>query len=126
MGSPTTKAVGFHALLVPCERCKVELTYKIEVGSQFMQLNRQGVVCPNCAGEIFPNVPGPILAGPFVTSYYGEQTHVACKKCGRHIFVTSATTFFRDGERHVELTCNSPACLHTGTYNEVALEIHGN
>jgi transposase-like protein len=85
----------------------------------------QAVVCPNCAMENHTHVPGPILAGPFVDANYGEQTHVACKKCGRNIFVTSATAFLRDGERHVELTCNSPACAHTDIYNEYAMEIHG-
>jgi DNA-directed RNA polymerase subunit RPC12/RpoP len=125
MGSQPIKA-AFHLLPIPCGNCNAELTYKIGVGTQFMQMGGQAVVCPDCAAEIRPHVPGPILAGPFVASHYGKQTHVACKKCGRNIFVTSATAFLRNGERHVELICNSPTCAHTDIYNEVELEIHGN
>ncbi len=124
MGTQTVK-VAFHLVSFPCENCKAVLTYKIGVGSKFMQMGGQAVVCPNCAMENHPHVPGPILAGPFVDAYYGEQTHVACKKCGRNIFITSATVFLRDGELHAELTCKSPTCAHTDIYNENAMEIHG-
>ena len=116
---------SFHLIPIPCENCKAVLTYQIAAGTKFMQMGGQAVVCPNCAMENRPHVPGPILAGPFVDAYYGEQTHVACKMCGRNIFITNATAFLHDGERHVELTCNSPACAHTGIYNEFELEIHG-
>ena len=85
----------------------------------------QEFTCPKCRLGVFPDALGTVIDGPSVVSQYGKQTHVACKKCGRNIFVTSATVFLRDGETHVELTCNFAACGHKDIYNEVELEIHG-
>jgi len=125
MGSQPTLA-GFHVLTIACGQCNAELTYKIGAHhGHFKQMGGQAIVCPNCAREIYPHFPGTLMAGPFVAARYGKQTHVACKKCGRNIFVTSATAFLRNGERHLELTCDSPACGHVNIYNEVELEIHG-
>src|SRR5207244_346909 len=53
MGTQTVK-VAFHLVSFPCENCKAVLTYKIGVGSKFMQMGGQAVVCPNL-------LPTPIL-----------------------------------------------------------------
>lgn len=111
---------------VPCPHCKAELTFKIApADSDFKQLGMQEFTCPNCREGVFPDALGTVIDGPSVASHYGKQTHVACKKCGQNIFVTSARASLRNGERHVELTCNSTACGYKDLYNEVALEIHG-
>jgi ribosomal protein S27E len=120
------RPVAFN-VSIPCEHCKVDLllTIRGHLGPLYAHPGYALVTCPDCKGQMQAKTPGDILAGPSVISHYGKQTHVACKKCGRNIFVTSATAFLREGERHVELSCNSPACAHADIYNEFELEIHG-
>src|ERR1700687_28680 len=74
--------------LVLCPHCKSELSFRVAAaGGDFMQLGMQGFTCPNCGGGVYPDSLGKVIDGPLVTSHYGKQTHVACKKCGRNIFV---------------------------------------
>ena len=61
---------------------------------------------------------------------YGIGTNVPCGECGRLIFLEGPVKVaIRDGERWVELQCNSPSCSayqRPQWYAELALEIHGN
>ena len=119
------RPVAFN-VAIPCEHCKADLVLTIggHLGPVYAHPGYAVVTCPDCMGQMRSQTPGDILAGPYVAAYYGKQTHVACKKCGRNIFVTNATAFLRNGERHVELAC-APTCGHVDIYNEVELEIHG-
>jgi hypothetical protein len=120
------KPVAFN-VSIPCQHCKTKLylTVSAHLGPVYGHIGYAVLDCPNCLGQIRAQTPGDILSEPYTVSGYGSKSNVPCKKCGRKIYFSSAKAFLRNGEKHVELMCNSPACANTGIYNEVELEIRG-
>lgn len=61
------------------------------------------------------------------TFTYGNGTHVLCKVCRqRKIFIDGPQNVsIENGTRYLSLTCPSPSCGQTSTYEENELEIYG-